>query len=382
MSGDAKRLYADREKRVQAAIDLKSPDKVPVYCHEDGYAWAYSGVSLIDYMTDNDRMMASLKKFHSDFQTDLTGFLPVLMDPLTLAFLQPCPIKLPGKDLPSDSVHQLVEAETMCLEDYQYAQENGYISMLLKLLPEIRPSIPDVREKFLQKTKTNSELGLSNIKQLQKLGKPLWFSGYVESPISLLVMLRTYAKFCLDLYRNFNIVAPTVETFSKELAELAVQDCKLFRIKRAIIGLHNESASFFSLKQFEELALPEIKTMINILIQEKITPILHCDGNWNLNLPYLTELPKRKCVIELDDSTDIFKAKEILGDRICISGGPMELLLSFGTPKKVKKYCKKLIDVVGEGGGFLLKGEPPPTAKTENVRAMIEAAKNYGVYKD
>lgn len=45
------------------------------------------------------------------------------------------------------------------------------------------------------------------------------------------------------------------------------------------------------------------------------------------------------------------------------------------------KYCKKVIDVVAEGGGFILDAELPLiTAKPENVRAMVEFTREYGVY--
>jgi len=56
-------------------------------------------------------------------------------------------------------------------------------------------------------------------------------------------------------------------------------------------------------------------------------------------------------------------------------------LFAFSTPQEVEEYCKKLIDSVGEGGGFVLKGEPPRESKLENIMAMVNTAKNYGVYK-
>jgi uroporphyrinogen-III decarboxylase len=124
-----------------------------------------------------------------------------------------------------------------------------------------------------------------------------------------------------------------------------------------------------------------IKEIVDHLNKENIMTILHCDGDWTPNLPYLTELPKGKCILDLDDSTNIFTAKEILGDKMCIAGNLHEALFAFGTPQKVKEYCKKLINIVGEGGGFILKGEPPHEAKPENVRAMIETAKTFGIYK-
>jgi uroporphyrinogen-III decarboxylase len=57
-------------------------------------------------------------------------------------------------------------------------------------------------------------------------------------------------------------------------------------------------------------------------------------------------------------------------------------LLSFGTPEQVEAHCKKLIEVVGEGGGFILANacSLPYDARVENVKAMIRASEKYGVY--
>ena len=50
-------------------------------------------------------------------------------------------------------------------------------------------------------------------------------------------------------------------------------------------------------------------------------------------------------------------------------------LLTLGTPEDVFAYCKKLIEVVGEGGGFILSSgcSTPYNSKIENVAAMVRA---------
>jgi uroporphyrinogen-III decarboxylase len=103
------------------------------------------------------------------------------------------------------------------------------------------------------------------------------------------------------------------------------------------------------------------------------------DADWTLNLPYLKELPKGKCICELDGTTNIFKAKEILNGHMCIMGDVPATLLTLGKPDEVTAYCMNLIDVIGKGGGFILSTgcECPVDAKFENVKAMFDTAKNY-----
>jgi uroporphyrinogen-III decarboxylase len=113
-----------------------------------------------------------------------------------------------------------------------------------------------------------------------------------------------------------------------------------------------------------------------------INPILHCDGNWDLNLETLRELPAGNVVVQFDGASDIFKAKEVIGDRICIYGDVPADLLALGSPSEVDEYCHRLIEEVGKGGGFILGTgcELAPNAKPENVKAMFESVVKYGYY--
>ncbi len=81
----------------------------------------------------------------------------------------------------------------------------------------------------------------------------------------------------------------------------------------------------------------------------------------------------------MDGQTDIFKAKEVLGDHMCIMGDVPAQLLSLGTPDEVCAYVQRLIDVVGNGSGFILSTgcDCPMDAKPENVKMMIEIGKSY-----
>jgi len=86
----------------------------------------------------------------------------------------------------------------------------------------------------------------------------------------------------------------------------------------------------------------------------RFCPLLHCDGDWGKNLDYLDELPRAKVVLQFDGRTDMFRAKEIIGDHCCIFGDVPASMLAFGGKQEVSDYCKKLIDVVGKRGGFIL----------------------------
>ena len=81
------------------------------------------------------------------------------------------------------------------------------------------------------------------------------------------------------------------------------------------------------------------------------------------------------------DQSDMVKAKETLGKNACLIGNVSSSMLNLGTPQEVKDYAKKLIDAVGKGGGFIMSnGAFFDHAKPENVKAMVDTAKEYGAY--
>jgi uroporphyrinogen-III decarboxylase len=111
------------------------------------------------------------------------------------------------------------------------------------------------------------------------------------------------------------------------------------------------------------------------LLDAGITPIFHLDGDWTQDLPRFRQLPAKKCVLAPDGTTDIFKAKEVLGDHMCIMGDVPAAMFSTGTPDKVYAYSSQLIREIGPQGFILHSGcDIPANAKLENVKAMVAAA--------
>ena len=144
---------------------------------------------------------------------------------------------------------------------------------------------------------------------------------------------------------------------------------------------HRVSDEFLSPKQFEEFVWPNWKRSIEATLK------LGYDVNWmffegrrDKQLEYFADFPKGSLLI-LFERTDIFRAKEILGDRVCLMGNVPLSLLQLGSPRDVEDYCKKLIKVCGKGGGFILaNGGGIYDAKPENMRAMVETARKHGWY--
>ncbi len=145
--------------------------------------------------------------------------------------------------------------------------------------------------------------------------------------------------------------------------------------------LHKGADGWMSQKQFDKFYLPTLKKVMDALINEGLICTLFAEGSYNTRLDSVNIFPKGS-VSWLFDQTDMARAKQLLGKDCSIQGNIPSSLVVTGSREDVKAYCKKLIETCGPGGGyFLAAGCTAENPKLENLRAMMEAVREYGVYR-
>jgi uroporphyrinogen-III decarboxylase len=184
----------------------------------------------------------------------------------------------------------------------------------------------------------------------------------------------------LDMYRRPDTVIKACEKLLPYMLDMGVKPAKASGNPRVFIPLHKGIDGFMSLDQFKKFFWPTLRELMVGLINEGLVPIPFWEGNCESRLEVIKDIPAGKACYKFE-STDMIKAKEVLGDTICIRGNvPLSILVG-GTPDDVRQYCKKLIDVAGKGGGFIMDtATGVDDAKIENVRAMFDFTREYGVY--
>jgi uroporphyrinogen-III decarboxylase len=145
--------------------------------------------------------------------------------------------------------------------------------------------------------------------------------------------------------------------------------------------LHKGLDGFMSEEQFKTFYWPTLREMMITFINEGLVPCPLWEGKCDSRLEIIKDIPPGKAIYHFEQ-TDLFKAKEVLGNTVCIRGGVPTSILCTGTPEDVKTHCKKIIDGVGKGGGFIMDGPIgiPDETRPENMKAFEEATKEYGVY--
>jgi len=81
---------------------------------------------------------------------------------------------------------------------------------------------------------------------------------------------------------------------------------------------------------------------------------------------------------------DIGRIKREFGDRLSLHGGiDIQRVLPLGTPNDVVEEVKRVIRLAARSGGYILAGAHNIQADTptENIEAMFEAARKFGVYQ-
>ena len=184
----------------------------------------------------------------------------------------------------------------------------------------------------------------------------------------------------LDMYRRPDKVVLACEKLLPFMLEMAVNAVRATGNPRVFIPIHWGLDNFMSPDQFKKFFWPTLRQLMVDLINEGLNPCPLWEGNCTSRLEIIKDIPAGKACYAFE-ATDMAKAKEILGDRVCIRGNVPLSILATGTPEAVKGYCKKLIDTVGRDGGYIMDASTGlDDAKPENVKAMFEFTREYGVY--
>ncbi|MBW2103580.1 MAG: cobalamin-dependent protein, partial [Deltaproteobacteria bacterium] len=365
------------QERMEAAIALEPVDRHPVFPILVTAAPRLYGVTQarawMDHNVARDCLIRCFKDFGYDFGSKPNYYYPMLPGRCCSA---PVRNLIPGKQLGEDDLYQVDERVLFKREDYDRIASIGWNAFWEEHYEKIS------RKTFAQFTemqRLSNELFVEDMKICEAEGMPIFMGVAVDSVLMAFSLCRTLAEFTQDLYEVPDKVEAAMRASCDDLIENAIAVCRNNGKPLAFIVLERGSGFYYRLPIFERFEWPYLQRYVDAFVSEGIIPWLHFDTDWGMNLPYLKQLPRGKCVCDLDGTTDIFKAKEVLKGHMCISGDVPASLLTVGKPEEVETYCRKLIDEVGEGWGFMLTTgcECPIDVKPENLRAMVETGKSY-----
>jgi hypothetical protein len=411
-------LYAERQKRLWDAVQMKVPDRVPVVFGGTFFACKYAGIPYSAAYYDAPTWRKAFKKMIVEMAPDAYGYAPNESG-LALEALDTNYTRWPGYNLPDNVAFQITEKEYMKEDEYDLFLSDpsdyivrywlprvyGVMAPLSKMPPlqSLGTNVAGVTALFtspefaklasaMKKAGEAETRWRSDLEGMQaemvSLGFPdanLGTRGGVAPPFSTFTnSFRTFNGAVRDMFRQ------------PDKLKAALQKMLDYRIARAVpavkvpgrptIGMsgepHRVSDEFFSPKQFEEFVWPYWKQAMDKTYALGYDIIsMFFEGRRDKQIQYFLQYPKGSMLIRFAES-DIFRAKEMLGDRACIMGNVPIAMLQVGSTTDVEEYCRKLIKTVGKNGGFILRCSTDFTqeAKPANVKAMIDSVEKYGRY--
>jgi uroporphyrinogen-III decarboxylase len=360
-------LLAEKKARLDKVIALEKPDRTPVIIMADAFCAVHMGVKLSDFCSSlkrqNEVMVSSVKAFGPDVDGMNAPYSAGNLFPMIFG----TKVKLPGVELPDNSLWQLDEKEVLTVDDYDTIIDKGWGAFQRQYLIE-RIGFPF--DSIIEQL-GDSQQFINNFEE----------AGYlVYSPVVTATVNeqfgggRSLPKYMRDLFKIPDKVEAALDVIQAEsVAQLRAQ-IRAFKPQAVFLSPARGASEFFSPKLWERFVWKYLKATADVIIEEGAAADIHIDGQWERDLDYFKAFPKGKCIFESDGVTDIYKIKEALGDCMAIKGDVSAVMTALGTPDEVYAYCTKIIRDIGPGLILSSGCSLPPDAKVENVKAMIAAA--------
>jgi uroporphyrinogen-III decarboxylase len=130
--------------------------------------------------------------------------------------------------------------------------------------------------------------------------------------------------------------------------------------------------------QFKTFWWPTFRAMLLEMIDNGLIPVCLWESDCTSRMEIIADIPRGKAVYWFERA-NLVRAKEVLGDVVCLRGNVSPSLMATGTPEQVDAACRHLIETVGKGGGFILDCAfgIPDESPLENVRALYRSVHKY-----
>jgi len=417
-TGEAKVAYDERLQRVNDALALKEPDRVPCMPFYSTFPYLWAGHSIAEVMYDVEKAKDAVRKYVTHFEPDMSiGFTSVYagQGPL-LDKLDPTWLEWAGKaggKLDKDSICQYIEFPFLDDEDYPEFNTDMGGWLMRQYMPKAFRSLqglsgldfrgaagfgapafamqflnPSIMEAF----KTLTEAGYLAAKyygdvgafsaELEQMGFPLQIKATTTTAFdSFSNNLRGTILSLQDIISRPEELKSAVEQYFPGSLYGAAAQARYSNGRFIFIPMHKGMDAFMNDNQYKEFYWETLKRLIMGLIGMGYTPWLYTEGKYNSRLECLTDIPDGQVWIHFEN-VDMKEAKRIVGKHACISGGIRADLLIRGTVDQVKDEVKKNLDICAPGGGYIFDfGESLEGCKPENLEAVFDTVRTYGKYQ-
>ena len=201
-------------------------------------------------------------------------------------------------------------------------------------------------------------------------------TNFDQGPFSLATAVRGIERLMLDMTEDPGFVFDLLEICTRLVSNLGVE---VGRAGAHAVTFGDSVAGLISRKDYLRFAFPCEKRVIEQLHAALDAPVfLHICGRTGHIVEDMAATGAD--ALELDHFNDFAEMKMRVGPQVCLEGNldPTGVMRN-GTPELVRAKCRELIQAAALGGGFILSPgcECPPDVPAENMRAMVDAAREF-----
>ncbi len=395
---DMEQLYAERLKRYVTAMRNEKPDKIPIRPFVAEFTAKYAGYTCQEVTHDFEKAFAAARKCAADFDWDaVVGNMVYVWTGLTQAIGTKY-YAVPGIDISPDIGFQYREPSEeeafMKPDEYDQFIEDPTGFLFNVWLPRISADVVEIGEPASYRNNLSflkggmamlnyfNAFGKQNELLRTESGTVSAISGILKAPFDIIAdKLRGYLGLVTDVMERPDKVLAACEALMPHLLHVALSGADPDKNVPIGFWMHRGCVPFFSQEHFDKLYWPTLKPIIEGIWAKGHQVLFYAEGNWNAHLNAFAELPEKAIVYHVD-MADIFEVHKAIGHKFCISGGIPNFLLSYGTADEVRDYCKKVIDGVARDGGYIMDASAivQDDARVENIKAMTDFTREYGVY--
>jgi uroporphyrinogen decarboxylase len=342
-------------ERVATALQHKEPDRVPVAPLVCGASRRVYGVTYAEWSQDGEIMGKSMLQAQ-----ELIGFDGIL----TLVDLS-----VEAADFGQEMIFP-TEDTAHPNYDKPYIKGPDDYQKLERFDPTKGPRMKEML-KFCDLVMTER-------------GSTVPVMGFVYGPLGILSMMRGAENLFRDcmkhkeaVHQGLAIVTDVLDDYIRAMAKTGVH--------AIVLDTLFASNTIMSKKLWMSTEATYVTRLANTIRECGSMVMVHNCGN---GVHFDTQMETMQPVAisyayTPDGCKDMADAKAQWGDKTTLAGyiSPAQYMF-LGTPEQVKEECKRQIQELGKGGGFILATgcEFPPNGSLMNAIAMVEAAELYGRY--
>lgn len=390
--------YQRRLKRYVTALRNGKPDQVPVRPFAAEFVARYAGYTCQEVTHDYNKAFDATCRCAAEFGWDATVANMVYVWTGLTEAIGTRYYGVPGINVEPDKGFQYLEPH----EDQSFMRADEYDALIADptgflletWLPRVsRDVTPAGQPNTLRNNLSFLKGGMAMMQyftafgpQIERLktecGTASAIAGILKAPLDILGdKLRGYLGLTVDLLEQPDKVLAACEALMPHLCAVALATADPEKMVPVGLWMHRGCTPFVTPEQFDRFYWPTLRPIIEELWKNGVQTLFYAEGNWDHHLETFATLPEQSIVFHADRG-DIFKAHRAFGGRFCLSGGIPNFLLAYGTPEEVRAKVREVIEGVAGDGGYVLDASAIMQNDTtvENVRAMCDAAHEFGVY--